>query len=448
MSPSPSTAAITDAVRRAMPSTTPTGAPSLGRAYLRSAAYRELRSSGWFEHRGPPPMDGRLAEGALSARELVSALRLRTYADLNPFSIDPKTVSFLAQPNLLAGLVQTVPTTRNNVELAAETSEAPVALSVDDGVRLPEPAIVFPGAAQLSQLKRFGAAWPITKDMLDQDGEVEALLDDRLQQFVGVGLEQGILGGTSSAMTGILNTPGLALLTKGDAQHAGEYDLDAILRAVETVQLAGYYTNPAGLAAVVHPTTLRLMRQAKDTATVRFLWDADVLADIGTWVPSRAMPLGQALVGDPFAGVGPLRQGPRGPERRAERGPRRLPDPRRGDDGGLHALLLLGTSTGRLRPGRRAHLSRRAVLPGPGCAWRAALRRDLAGRPLVAIAGASGRVDQPALSDVPATQVLPGWRRPPGDPLCRDRNLRTGGAPAPSPLSTTVMVWQAPPEGR
>ncbi len=304
MSLTPSAAAITDAVRRAMPpSSTPSAPPSLGRAYLASAEYRLLRTSGWLHRAGPPPMEARGTEGVLSVRELISALRLRSFADLNPFSIDPKTgVSALAQPSLLPGLVETIPTTRNQVELASELTESPVASSVDDGTALPEPALAFNPTPNLAQLKRFGAAWPVTKALLDSAGEVEAFLDERLLLSVGVGLEAGILSGNTSAMTGILNTPGVGVITKGDAAHATEYDLDAILRAVAAVHDQGWYTNPNGLAAIIHPDTLRLVREQRNSAGA-YLWNAENLASVGSWSPSRFMPAGQALVGDPFAGV-------------------------------------------------------------------------------------------------------------------------------------------------
>ncbi len=264
--------------------------------YVASVAFRKARGA------RPVPAEARSVPVA-STRELVEALHLRTYTDLAPFSIEPVPyVAWLPLQALVTQLVETIPTTQDAVRLAPEGSDSPAAKGGPTGTPLPEAGTGFASSAAVTPLPRFGTAWPVATELLDDEGLVQSMLEHRLRQNLMFGFENLILTGPtgSASGVGILNTPGVATVTMGDAGAGDVYRLDVVMRAVATVSNAGFYSAP--LAAVGNPTTLRAIREEK-SGTGLYVFDDELVPEIQAWVPSTQIPPGRVIVGDLFDAV-------------------------------------------------------------------------------------------------------------------------------------------------
>lgn len=274
---------------------------SFSARYVASEGYRTARDS-----HGVIPAAARSVNVA-SARELVEALHLRTFTDLAPFSIESVPhVAALPLPALVPQLVETIPTVKNSVLLAPESSDQPAAGGGPAGTPVPEAGVGFASSAPVTQLARFGVAWPVSRGVLDDEGVVQSLLERRLRLNFGFGLEDLILAGPAGGAcgTGILSTPNLPTVAKGGNDV---YRLDTILRAVAAVEGAGWYTAP--LTVVAHPTTLEAVRaekaaiQGTATSPGRYVFDDELVPEVEAWVPSTQVPPGTAVVADLFDAV-------------------------------------------------------------------------------------------------------------------------------------------------
>jgi hypothetical protein len=264
---------------------------SPGRRYIDSETYKAARArsaagGGWSGLKDPVEV--------LSQDELVAALHLRTYADLAPFDIEGVPyVGELPAASLLPAFVETIiETGKLQVEVAIETSEQPLASAVNDGTPYLEAGFNFGSTPTLEKLPRFGIAYPVTEGVLDQPGQVASLLNRRVEYGIGLGLENELLNG-NGFWTGML-----ASAAETVAKGAG-YRADAICNAVGVVQALGYYTRP--LQVIIHPTTRAAVYTERDTSQ-RPISVSEMLDDqVNAWIPSKFMPIGQALVGDVFA---------------------------------------------------------------------------------------------------------------------------------------------------
>lgn len=262
-----------------------------GRRYVESEIYKAARAraaagGGWAGLKDPVEL--------LSVDELAGALHLRTYADLAPFDIEGVPfVGPLPAKSILPAFVETIiETGKLQVELAIETSEQPLAGAVNDGTPYLEAGFNFGSVPTLKKLPRFGIGFPVTRGVLDQPGQVASLLNRRIEFGIGLGLENELLNG-NGFWTGMLASAGETV-----AKGAG-YRADAIASAVGVVQALGYYTRP--LQVVIHPTTRAAVYTERDTSQ-RPISVSEMLAnEVDTWIPSKFMPIGTALVGDVFA---------------------------------------------------------------------------------------------------------------------------------------------------
>jgi hypothetical protein len=81
-----------------------------------------------------------------------------------------------------------------------------------------------------------------------------------------------------------------------DGTHGSETNYDAIARAVNGVQDAGFYDRPLTVAA--HPDSLFRTRTAKGSTSGDYLEADAVLPDVKAWLPATTVSAGQAIAGD------------------------------------------------------------------------------------------------------------------------------------------------------
>jgi hypothetical protein len=293
-----------------------TARSSVGSRFVGSAQYRSAYESGVFKDGSVQPFpDDMSGVELLDTREIVRALRLRTYADLSSFDIEGTPyVGEAPKAAHLPQAVETIPTEKLQVELANESSEGQFAAGVLDGQPYVEAVLTFTGAEGGSataptqqKLPRFGISAPVTLSELDEPGTVESLINRRISASIGLGLEAEMLNG------GLTVGSGGSLITQAAAPGSpvakgSSYRAFAIRNAVADVQNAGWYERP--LQVVINPTTAASLFEEEDGSS-RPLAILDMFDDsVDAWIVSKAMPAGEALVGDFFNGVALFVNGP------------------------------------------------------------------------------------------------------------------------------------------
>ena len=201
--------------------------------------------------------------------------------------------------------------------LTNESVEGQFAAGVNDGQPFPEAAMVFSGATggsstapTTAKLPRFGISVPVALNELDEPGTVESLMNRRLSASIGLGLENEMMNGGMLVGSG---SGGGTLLAQAAAPGSpvakgASYRANAIRNGVADVQTAGWYERP--LQVVLHPLTAAAMFEEEDGSQrplpILEMFDGSVDA----WIVSKAMPVGEALVGDLFNAVALFVKGP------------------------------------------------------------------------------------------------------------------------------------------
>lgn len=280
--------------------------------------YRAAQDAGVFKDGLTPfPSEQLSSIEVLNTREIVEALRLRTYADLSSFDIEGTPyVGEAPKAAHLPQAVETIPTEKMIVELTNESAEGQFATGVLDGQPYTEAVMTFTGAeggvatAPTEQkLPRFGISVPVALSELDEPGTVESLINRRISASMGLGLENEMLNG--GLLMGTSGTGG-TLITQAAAPGSpvakSGYRAVAIRGAVADVQDAGWYERP--LQVVINPITAASLFEEEDGSQrplpVLEMFDGNV----DSWIVSAAMPAGEALVGDFFNGVALFIKGP------------------------------------------------------------------------------------------------------------------------------------------
>ena len=229
-------------------------------------------------------------------------MRLRISSGLSNLDIEGEPfVGELPAVSRVPSVVETIPVEKEQVELANETTESNMATAVGEGTAYPEASMNFGATPTLQRLPRFGTSVPATLGILDEPGQIASLLDRRLSLGLALGLENDILNGNG------FWTGAIAGANAGPVAKSG-YRAFAIRQGVAKVQGAGWYVRP--LQVVIHPDTAAALFEEED-GSQRPLAILDMFDDqVDTWITTTEMPAGQALVGDFFEAVGPLRQGP------------------------------------------------------------------------------------------------------------------------------------------
>jgi hypothetical protein len=287
-----------------------------GRRFVESEQYRSARERGAFKG-GNHPMSGDLAGVEVAdTREIVRALKLRTYADLTSFDIEG--VPYVGESPKAAHVpqaVETIPTEHVQIEVGTETVEGQYAAGVNDGQPYVEAAMAFAGteggsgsSPTLQKLTRFGISVPVTLGVLDDPGKVESLINRRMGYSIGLGLENEMINGGQ-----LMGTVGTSLIAQAAAPGSpvakgSSYRAFAIRNAVADVQEAGWYERP--LQVVINPITAASLFEEEDNSNrpLAILEMFDSMVD--AWIVSKVFPAGQALVGDFFNAVALHVKGP------------------------------------------------------------------------------------------------------------------------------------------
>jgi hypothetical protein len=267
-----------------------------GRRLIESPQYRQARESGAFKSRHPGARDGVKGIEVLSNAELVDMLRARQAVGLLGFDIEGVPFpSELPVATNLPAVVETIPTEHLQVELAPELSEDMLATAVPYGTPLREGSATWGPTPALQPLYRFGNAQPVSLGVLDDPGAVASLLNRRLRGGVNLGLENDLINGNGY-------WPGM-LANAGDTNAKGvSYRAFAIRQGIANVQSLGWYVRP--LQVMLHPTTACALFEEEDGSQRPLNILEMFKLTVDTWITSKFMPVGQALVGDFFEAVG------------------------------------------------------------------------------------------------------------------------------------------------
>jgi HK97 family phage major capsid protein len=260
------------------------------------------------DHIVPTDWRDQLATGAAGYRDrgmtgTSEILRLPNATDLRALVT---TVTLPHQPQRLPGivhppdqilkvadLVDQQTATSGSVEWVVETSTAPPAAEVAEGLAKPEAAMTFTVAsAALATI----AVWiPLTRQSAEDDAQLTGYIQGRLSFAVEKRIDTQVLNGNGTApnMRGILNTVGI------QEQDSDLGMLIAIRKAITKTQVSGY--NPSGV--VMHPVDWEGVELTQDSTTGTFLFtkDPSSLAAPRIWglpvVPTVGIAAGTALVG-------------------------------------------------------------------------------------------------------------------------------------------------------
>lgn len=276
-----------------------------GRRFVESPDYKRARRDGVFQ--SGYPVEATIPSGieVLNARELRAALGLRAYTDLSDFSIEGVPfVGELPSSSHLPQAVETIPVDNLQVELDTESSESQLAGAVEDGQPLPEASFNFGTTPVMQKLPRFGVSVPVTLGMLDESGQVESLINRRLQLGFGLGLENDMINGNNWGFGGPAgNVPGglLANYGTGPVAKGVGYRAIAIRNGVAEVQDAGWYLRPHQV--VINPLTLAAVFEEEDGSQRPLNVMEEFAGQVDSWIVTNKMPVGEALVGDFFAAI-------------------------------------------------------------------------------------------------------------------------------------------------
>lgn len=258
--------------------------------------FREVSARG-----GRPNLDLTLAD-VVKERELVSAIRARANVDSTSAAglvvedASARLVSVAPKPARIPSLVRVIPTDDLLVHGTETGSYVGSAGGVPDGAALPTLTNLALTDESI-KLGPFGVAGEVTRGHVRDRGVFSEVVERIFRRDFMRAVETQILTGdgaetaTQVNFLGITADPAVPTFAR-----TTETRLDVVAKAQENVQIAGY--DDAPLTLVAHPTTLRAIFGEAPSANVR-----EVLYAVGSVVPSVAMPVGTAVVGDFYEGT-------------------------------------------------------------------------------------------------------------------------------------------------
>jgi hypothetical protein len=162
----------------------------------------------------------------------------------------------------------------------------------------PQSGLTFTGiAANVRTI----AHWEVAgRNILDDEGQLQAVLEDELLYGLQLHEDYQILSGTGTGqdLLGVLNTPGIQTYAKSAGQVTDNY-ADALRRAATKVVLA--YYEPTGI--VLHPSDWEAIQLAKNLQnSYLFPVTFDMAGTVQLWnlpvVSTPAITQGTALIGN------------------------------------------------------------------------------------------------------------------------------------------------------
>ena len=155
--------------------------------------------------------------------------------------------------------------------------------------------------ATRTNLTRWQVATPLLADIVEDSAVAERAIDALINETWRRSLEVDVISGDGSStakaqrLVGILSTTGIGSVACRDGSHSTETNFDAISRAVNAVQDAGFYDRPLTVAA--HPDSLLHTRTAKASTGGDYLEADAVLPDVKAWIPATTIAPNEAIVG-------------------------------------------------------------------------------------------------------------------------------------------------------
>jgi len=295
---------------------------SPGRQFLESLEYRNLKQSGALNSNmsrvdiGVVMAEGTsLLEWAGASKALLTGAGTASGHSFVIRDRQPGFLDILQAPLNVIDLIPRTPTNSDTIEYVQENTFTNNAAFVAEatgytastlgGTGLkPESALAY--STQQATVRTMAHWIPVTNRMLSDAPAIRGTIDGRLLFGLQQKLQSQIVSGdgTGENLTGILNTAGVGVVSKGtDSQ------IDALFKGRTSVMWTGFGTPSA---YVLNPTdwqTIRLARETTNTATpgTYLFGPPSTTGQDSLWgipvVQDPNLPVGTGLVGDFNQGV-------------------------------------------------------------------------------------------------------------------------------------------------
>jgi hypothetical protein len=240
-------------------------------------------------------------EELLSADELATWLRMRAIdtSALQLYADAPRMVQERPVPAVLLPMMTIVPTSSPQIPVVPEPVQLDDAAWAADGTNLPGTGDVFapdPSPAATFtvghlEATRVGRLIKVPLPVLQDPGLAEGVIDRLIARTWARAVEFYALAGNDNAnLLGVTDTPGVATLTYSTGTRA-----ESVATALAEVSDNGFI-GPLVLAC--DRRTRNKIWLEKNTAGDDFLRVTEAVGPV-TWVPTRAVPTGTAVVLDP-----------------------------------------------------------------------------------------------------------------------------------------------------
>ncbi|QES45261.1 phage major capsid protein [Streptomyces venezuelae] len=168
-----------------------------------------------------------------------------------------RVVDYATRPIQVVDLIPQTTTSNTAVTYMEETTFTNAAAETDEGGTYPEAALALTEKSSL--VRKIAVFLPVTDEQLEDVGQVQGYVDNRLPFMVRQRLDGQILNGNGTApnLRGLLNVVGIQTQAKGSDPVP-----DAVYKALVKVRVTG---RAIPNAVVMHPTdwqNIRLLRTA------------------------------------------------------------------------------------------------------------------------------------------------------------------------------------------
>jgi HK97 family phage major capsid protein len=238
----------------------PSGAKSVGDAFVKSDAYQSLASG--FKSGA---MTGRWTSGPVEIPFDAKATVTSTASPIVQPDVQGGMLEYLHRRLTVADLLASGSTDSSTVRYLREITNTNNAAFVNEGADKPESEIVFDQVDE--PVRKVATFLPVSDEMLEDVAQLRSYLDGRLRLFVQHAEEASLLNGNGTApnLRGILQRSGIQTGTRAALQTASgaanPTPADAIFQAIVNVQ-QNALIEPDGI--VIHPTNWAAIRLMKD----------------------------------------------------------------------------------------------------------------------------------------------------------------------------------------
>jgi HK97 family phage major capsid protein len=241
----------------------PTGAKSVGDAFVKSDAYQSLMTG--FK---AGQLGSRWSSGAVEIPFDAKATVTSTASPVVQPDVQGGILEFLHRRLTVADLIASGTTDSSTVRYLRENANTNAAAATAEGADKPESTITFDQVDE--PVRKVATFLPVSDEMLEDVAQLRSYLDGRLRLFVEHAEEANLLNGNGNApnLRGLLQRVGIQTATRVALQTASgatnPTQADAIHQAIVNVQ-ANALMDPDGI--VIHPTnwaTLRVMKDGND----------------------------------------------------------------------------------------------------------------------------------------------------------------------------------------